>query len=121
MPAGTDDVYRLLSEMLRNQKVQTKLLEKIADKLEASANQKEALEAWKKQHSELGRRCKEAFKKLDQIQLDFLEKLTEAVENHDETESYSDYQTTELLDTYGPRLMYLNNLRLMLSHLSIGE
>jgi transketolase len=84
---------------------------------QANSQRQNELNQWRSAHPQLVRSCKSALETLSSVQTDFLQKLTDEVEDSKEELAESDYMFSDFLDRYGPRMAHLNGVLQVLSHL----
>ncbi|TWT43258.1 hypothetical protein [Botrimarina hoheduenensis] len=120
-PAGADQA-NLLREVLSAQDRTNELLEEMVGLLTAQHRQRNAeLNRWRRANPALADNCRQAAEALSEVQVDFLERLTEdVVDNHQEM-AYGDFMLSEFVDRYGPRLAHLNGVIQALAQLGGGS
>jgi hypothetical protein len=112
-------VIALLRQLVAGQTRQNKLLEELAQQLNAAQRQRATeLGQWKEAHPELARRCRVAAECLSRVQTEFLRNLTDEVVSNEETLADGDFMLNEFVDRFGPRLAHLNGVLQVLSQLS---
>ena len=111
----------LLHQMVIAQQKQNQLLEQL---LQASVNtqkQRSAeLQQWKDANPQLARSCRRAAEKLSRVQTEFLETLTEEIEDQEDHLVEGDFMLNEFVDRFGPRLAHLNGVLQVLAQLGSG-
>ncbi|WP_231993760.1 hypothetical protein [Pseudobythopirellula maris] len=111
----------LLREMLTAQDRTNELLEELVGAFSAQNKQRSAeLGQWKKANPELSRNCREAAETLSQVQVEYLDRLTEDVRDSQDELVYGDFLINEFVDRYGPRLAHLNGVIQVLAQLGSG-
>lgn len=114
-----DPVVDLLRQMVNGQQRQNQLLEDLTQMLSAQQRQRSnELVQWKQANPELARGCRMAAEALSQVQTEFLEKLTEEVNENAECLMEGEFMLNEFVDRFGPRLAHLNGVLQVLSQLS---
>jgi exonuclease VII large subunit len=112
----------LLHQMVAMQHKQNQLLEQL---LQASVNvqkQRNAeLQQWKDANPHLARSCRRAAEKLSKVQTQFLEALTEEVDDQEENLIEGDFMLNEFVDRFGPRLAHLNGVLQVLAQLGTNN
>ena len=105
MIAQQDKTNDLLQELIQQSRIQQQ------------ARQSE-LERWKQSNPELARSCRDAVDVLSDVQNEFLQSLTNEVDENEYSLRDSDYMLQEFVDRYGPRLAHLNGVLQVLSQLA---
>lgn len=120
MPDQKDMETRvLLRRLIEGQERQTKVLEELVNCLSASQRQRATeLGQWKEANPHLARGCRIAAEALSRVQTQFLENLTEEVNENADVLLDGDFMLNEFVDRYGPRLAHLNGVLQVLSQLS---
>lgn len=117
--SGDDDVKQLLRRMVKSQEQQTQLLRDLVSQLGAAQRQRASeLGQWKAANPELATRCRTAAEALSRVQTEFLENLTEDVDDNFDSLIDGEFMLNEFVDRYGPRLAHLNGVLQVLSQLS---
>lgn len=121
--ASNDDVVlRLLTQMVAAQQKQNQLLEQLVQVNVNTQKQRQTeLQQWKDANPRLANACRDAAEKLSNVQAEFLEKLTDEIDVHDEDMYDSEYALNEFLDRFGPRLAHLNGVLQVLAQLGSGQ
>ncbi len=110
---------RLLRELLAGQDRQNELLEELVNQLGAAQKQRAVeLGQWKQANPGLARSCRRAAESLGKVQTEFLDSLTEEVNENFEALLDGEFMLNEFVDRYGPRMAHLNGLLQVLSQLS---
>ena len=105
---------RLLSAANR----QNELLEEVVEQLGAAARQRSMeLAQWKQTNPRLARSCKAAAEKLGQIQTEFIESLSDEVDDQFEMLQGGDFVLNEFVDRFGPRFVHLNTILQVMTQL----
>ncbi len=111
----------LLHQIVIGQQKQNQLLEQL---VQASVNtQKQRaneLQQWKEANPQLARSCRRAAELLSKVQGDFLQSLTNEIDDSEEAFTESDYMLNEFVDRVGPRLAHLNGVLQVLAQLGSG-
>ncbi|TWT97069.1 hypothetical protein Pla108_28460 [Botrimarina colliarenosi] len=106
-----DDQTGLLRDMLTAQDRTNELLEELVGTLTAQQrHRQQEMQRWRDANPQLATNCREAAEVLSEVQVDFLERLTEDVKDNGEEMAYGDFMLTEFVDRYGPRLAHLNGV-----------
>ncbi|MEX0585718.1 MAG: hypothetical protein WD176_03685 [Pirellulales bacterium] len=118
--AERNEQTRLLREMLAAQDRQNELLEELVSLLGAPHRQRNAeLNQWKQANPRLANNCRQAAETLSQVQTEFLNALTNEVNENADVLLDGEFMLNEFVDRFGPRLVHLNGVLQVLSHLSM--
>jgi molecular chaperone DnaK (HSP70) len=113
------EVTALLRVLLAKQDRQNQLLEELIQLTSAQQRQRQTeLGQWKQANPELARACRWAAESLSRVQTQFLENLTEEVNDNAEELMDGEFLLNEFVDRFGPRLAHLNGVLQVLSQLS---
>lgn len=116
---GGSEATQLLRELLAGQQRQNELLEDLTQQLSASQKQRaNELSQWKQANPHLARDCRGAAEALSHVQTQFLQNLTEEVNENAECLADGEFMMNEFVDRFGPRLAHLNGVLQVLSQLS---
>ena len=116
---GSEDQTEALREILAAQDRTNELLEEMVNKITAVQRQRETeLNKWKESHPKLAESCRRAAEALSRVQTDFLDRITDEIEQNAEDMAYGDFLLNEFIDRFGPRLAHLNGVLQVLSQLS---
>jgi hypothetical protein len=117
--AASAEVAALLRQLVVGQERQNRLLEELVQQVSAGQRQKATeLGQWRQAHPHLARSCRAAAEALSEVQTQFLQQLTEEVQDNHEHYLDGEFMLNEFVDRYGPRLAHLNGVLQMLSQLS---
>jgi len=117
--SSRDDQTELLREMLASQDRTNELLEELSSTLAASQKQRaNELNQWRNAHPALASACREAAEALTRVQIEYLERMTEEINDTSECLVEGDFMLNEFIDRYGPRLAHLNGVIQVLAQLS---
>ena len=109
----------LLRDILASQDRTNELLEELVAAMGAMQKQRmQELNQWKQANPRLAQSCREAAEGLSQVQVRFLAKMTEEVNDTVEDLMEGDFMLNEFVDRYGPRLAHLNGVIQVLAQLS---
>jgi hypothetical protein len=109
----------LLREMLAAQDRTNELLEELASTVAATHKQRaNELNQWRTAHPALASACREAAEALTRVQIDFLDRMTEEINDTSDDLSDGEFLLNEFIDRYGPRLAHLNGVIQVLAQLS---
>jgi len=114
-----NEVVTLLKQLLDEQRRQTDMLSELKDEVNAQQRQRaNELGQWKQQNPELARNCRLAAEALSRVQAQFLDNLTEEVNDSEDGLLEGEFLLNEFVDRFGPRLAHLNGVLQVLSQLS---
>jgi len=114
-----DEHLELLQDILAAQDRSNELLEELVAAMGAAQKQRVAeLNQWKQANPELAQSCRRAAEGLSQVQIHFLDKMTEEVNDTLDGLMDGEFMLTEFVDRYGPRLAHLNGVIQVLAQLS---
>ena len=109
----------LLREVLTAQDRTNELLEELVNVTTAQQKQRAAeLNQWKQAHPELAKSCRRAAEGLSQVQINFLDKMTDEIDDTIEDLQDGEFMLSEFVDRFGPRLAHLNGVIQVLAQLS---
>jgi hypothetical protein len=121
-PAGGDagaELTVLLREILAAQDRQNELLEELVGQLGAAQRQRATdLGHWKRANPELAQKCRMAAEALSKVQTEYLDSLTQEINDNFEVLRDGEFMLNEFVDRFGPRVAHLNGLMQVLSQLS---
>lgn len=116
---GSGDQAETLRDILAAQDRTNELLEELVKRISAVQRQKEVeLKKWKEANPRLAESCRRAADALSRVQIEFLDRITEEVEENAEDMVYGDFMLNEFIDRFGPRLAHLNGVLQVLAQLS---
>ena len=117
----TEATLALLQQIASAQQKQNQLLEQLVQTSVNAQKQRAAeLDQWKDANPRLAKSCRRAAETLSRVQTDFLETLTEEIEDNAEHFTEGDYMLNEFVDRFGPRLAHLNGVLQVLAQLGNG-
>ncbi len=109
----------LLQQMVASQERQIRLLEEIHQQLGAQQRQQAAdLKNWKERNPDLAQWCRYAAEALSRVQIEFLENLTQEIQENEEHLMDGEFMFHEFVDRFGPRLAHLNGMLHVLGQLA---
>lgn len=112
----------LLREMLTAQDRTNELLEELVSVMAASHKQRsQELHQWKNANPELAASCREAAEALSRVQVDYLERITEEIQDTSDDMVCGEFLMNEFVDRFGPRLAHLNGMIQVLAQLSSAQ
>lgn len=114
-----DEQTDLLQDILAAQDRNNELLEELVSAMGAVQKQRAAeLNQWKQANPELAQSCRRAAEGLSQVQVQFLDKMTDEVNDSLEGLMDGEFMLSEFVDRFGPRLAHLNGVIQVLAQLS---
>jgi len=115
-------MIELMRQMIDGQQQQNRLLEDLIQQ-NAAANKQRAheLQQWKDANPDLAKSCHRAAEALSRVQTQFLDTLTEEIEESEEHLVEGDFMLNEFVDRFGPRLAHLNGVLQVLAQLGDAE
>ncbi|TWT33735.1 hypothetical protein KOR34_35680 [Posidoniimonas corsicana] len=109
----------LLREVLSAQDRTNELLEELVGAMAAQHKQRaNELNQWKSANPQLSKRCRKAAETLSQVQVEYLERMTDEIMENREDLVYGEFMLSEFIDRFGPRLAHLNGVIQVLAQLS---
>jgi hypothetical protein len=117
--SSREEQTELLREVLSAQDRTNELLEDLSGVLAATQKQRASeLTQWRNAHPALASACREAAEALTRVQIEYLERLTEEINDTSEDMVEGEFLLNEFVDRYGPRLAHLNGVIQVLAQLS---
>lgn len=114
-----DENTELLREVLAAQDRTNELLEELGTVLAATQKQRASeLQQWRNAHPALAGACREAAEALTRVQIEYLERMTEEINDTSEDMVEGEFMLNEFVDRFGPRLAHLNGVIQVLAQLS---
>ena len=109
----------LLRGILAAQDRQNELLEELVGQMGAAQRQRnQELGQWKQANPELARSCRLAAEALSKVQVEFLNGLTNEIQENSDVLLDGEFMLNEFVDRFGPRLAHLNGVIQVLAQLS---
>jgi len=109
----------LLREVLSAQDRTNELLEELVGIMANSHKQRmQELHQWKNANPRLANSCREAAEALSRVQVEYLDRMTEEINDTAEDMVYGEFVMNEFVDRFGPRLAHLNGVIQVLAQLS---
>lgn len=116
---ASEAALSLLHQLVVSQQRQNQLLEQLVNTTVSSQKQRSnELQQWKDANPELAKSCRRAAEILSRVQSEFLEQMTEEIEDQQEDLADGEFVLNEFVDRYGPRLAHLNGMLQVLAQLS---
>ncbi len=120
-PGLTHEHTSLLRSILSSQDRTNELLEELVNHLVGGQKQRnQELAQWKQANPELSRNCRGAAETLSKVQLEFLQALTQEIDENGDALLDGEFMLNEFVDRFGPRLAHLNGVLQVLAQLSAG-
>jgi hypothetical protein len=109
----------LLREVLSAQDRTNELLEELVKTTGATQRQRASeLNHWRNAHPELAIACRDAAEALTRVQVEYLDRMTEDINDAGDEMVGGEFMLNEFIDRYGPRLAQLNGVIQVLAQLS---
>jgi len=109
----------LLREVLAAQDRTNELLEELVGVMAAQHKQRsQELHQWRNANPHLSDACREAAEALSRVQVEYLDRMTEDINDNAEVMGDGEFFLNEFVDRYGPRLAHLNGVIQVLAQLS---
>ncbi|HTM53053.1 MAG TPA: hypothetical protein VL175_03460 [Pirellulales bacterium] len=116
---AAEEQISLLRSLLAAQARQNELLEELTNQMSAAQRQRNTeLAQWKQAHPELARSCRVAAESLSQVQIEFLNGMTQEINDNVDALMDGEFMLNEFVDRFGPRLAHLNGVLQVLAQLS---
>jgi hypothetical protein len=114
-----EEQTELLREVLAAQDRTNELLEDLANTMAAQHKQRASeLHQWRNAHPALSKACRTAAEALTRVQIEFLDRMTEEINDTSDDMVDGEFVLNEFIDRYGPRLAHLNSVIQVLAQLS---
>ncbi len=114
-----EDHTELLREILAAQDRTNELLEELGATVAATQKQRaNELSQWRNAHPALASACREAAEALTRVQIEYLERMTDDINESSDDMVEGEFLLNEFVDRYGPRLAHLNGVIQVLAQLS---
>lgn len=109
----------LLREVLSAQDRTNELLEELVAVMGTTHKQRaQELHQWRHANPNLAESCRDAAEALSRVQVDYLERITEEINDTAEDMADGEFVLNEFIDRFGPRLAHLNGVIQVLAQLS---
>ena len=117
--AGPMEHTELLREVLAAQDRTNEILEELVGVMASSHKQRlQELHQWKNANPRLAESCREAAEALSRVQVEYLQRMTEEINDTAEDMACGEFLMNEFVDRFGPRLAHLNGVIQVLAQLS---
>jgi hypothetical protein len=114
-----DEHTELLREVLVAQDRSNELLEELVNTMAAQQKQRaNELNQWRNAHPALSSACRDAAEALTRVQIDYLNRMTDEINETSDDMVEGEFLLNEFIDRYGPRLAHLNGVIQVLAQLS---
>jgi len=109
----------LLRDVLNAQERTNELLEELVTVMATTQKQRaNELNQWRNAHPQLATACREAAEALSRVQIEYLDRMTDEINDSSEDMVEGEFVLNEFIDRYGPRLAHLNGVIQVLAQLS---
>jgi hypothetical protein len=109
----------LLRDVLNAQERTNELLEDLVATVATQQKQRASeLHQWRNAHPKLAAACREAAEALSRVQIEYLNRLTDDINDQSEDMVEGEFLLNEFIDRNGPRLAHLNGVIQVLAQLS---
>lgn len=109
----------LLRDVLSAQERTNELLEDLVATVATQQKQRASeLHQWRSAHPKLAAACREAAEALSRVQIEYLNRLTDDINDQSEDMVEGEFLLNEFIDRNGPRLAHLNGVIQVLAQLS---
>ncbi|TWU23594.1 hypothetical protein [Bythopirellula polymerisocia] len=116
--AGGDQT-ELLRDVLAAQDRTNELLEELVAVMATTHKQRsQELHQWRSANPRLSESCRQAAEVLSRVQVDYLDRMTDEINESAEELVDAEFVLNEFVDRFGPRLAHLNGVIQVLSQLS---
>ncbi len=117
--SSREEQTELLREVLSAQDRTNELLEELSGVMAATQKQRaNELNQWRNAHPALASACREAAEALTRVQIEYLQRLTEDINDTSDDMVEGEFLLNEFIDRNGPRLAHLNGVIQVLAQLS---
>jgi len=109
----------LLREVLAAQDRTNEILEELVGVMAGAQKQRtQELHQWKQANPRLAKTCRQAAESLSRVQIEYLERITDEIDESGEDMIHGEFMLNEFVDRFGPRLAHLNGVIQVLAQLS---
>jgi hypothetical protein len=109
----------LLRDVLNAQERTNELLEDLVATMATQQKQRASeLHQWRNAHPRLAVACREAAEALSRVQIEYLDRMTDDINDQSDDMVDGEFVLNEFIDRYGPRLAHLNGVIQVLAQLS---
>lgn len=115
----SEDHTELLRDIISSQERTNELLEELVTTMATAQKQRaNELNQWRNAHPELAAACREAAEGLSRVQIEYLNRMTDEINDSSEDMVDGEFVLNEFIDRFGPRLAHLNGVIQVLAQLS---
>lgn len=119
MISPRDEQSELLRHVISQQERTNDLLEELVGVMATREKQRaNELNQWRNAHPQLSAACRQAAEALSRVQIEYLDRMTDEINDSSEDMVEGDFVLNEFIDRYGPRLAHLNGVIQVLAQLS---
>ena len=119
LPSGFSEHTELLREVLSAQDRTNELLEDLVGTMASVQRQRtNELNQWRDANPYLASACRDAAESLSRVQIEFLDRMTEEINETHENLLEGDFMLNDFIDRFGGRLAHLNGVIQVLAQLS---
>ncbi len=109
----------LLREVLASQDRTNEILEELLGVMAANQKQRaQEMHQWRNANPRLAHSCREAAEALSRVQVEYLDRMTDEINDSAEDMVEGEFVLNEFVDRFGPRLAHLNGVIQVLAQLS---
>ena len=109
----------VLQDILAAQDRNNELLEELVGVMSTAQKQRSnELNHWKQANPDLARSCRRAAEALSRVQVEYLDTITDEINDSAEDMMEGEFMLNEFVDRFGPRLAHLNGVIQVLAQLS---
>ena len=109
----------VLHDILAAQDRNNELLEELVSAMSTAQKQRSnELNHWKQANPDLARSCRRAAEALSRVQVEYLDTITDEINDSAEDMMEGEFMLNEFVDRFGPRLAHLNGVIQVLAQLS---
>jgi hypothetical protein len=113
-----DEHALLLRQILTAQDRQNELMEELVNLLGSNQKQRQQeLHQWRQSNPNLSKNCRKAAEALSKVQTEFIDRMTEEVNDNADTFMVGEFMLNEFVDRFGPRMAHLNGVLQVLAQL----
>lgn len=119
LPSNSNDQAELLREVLVAQDRTNELLEELVSVMGTQQKQRaQELHQWRNANPRLSEACREAADALSRVQVEYLDRMTEEINDTADDLADGEFMLNEFVDRFGPRLAHLSGMIQMFAQLS---
>lgn len=109
----------LLREVLASQDRTNEILEELLGVMAVNQKQRaQEMHQWRNANPRLAHSCREAAEALSRVQVEYLDRMTDEINDSAEDMVEGEFVLNEFVDRFGPRLAHLNGVIQVLAQLS---